>query len=647
MTTRARAPATGGTQEAGGARTDHRLMARLVLASFIVIDAADFPYRILLGDGPQDPWAPGLHRLAGLVACLSLLWGWRRTLLVSALVTAGFVLARDEITGFELWWLPIAMALAVASRSWTRVGLVVTVWAALSWWTHEAHGGASAIGVTVMCLLGAAAGVVLGFVTAQRADAEARLKAVREENARLRHEERRLLAGDLREATEGLFTHARRASARSLTSDDPADLRRALRVVRDDARAALVSLRQLLEVLRTTGAEPDAELDTREQRAFARIRSVRLAAAITLGGLAIAGALGATGLAPHGWLPVAALAAASVTCLRPGWGVPVCLLVLGTTLLVDTTAWVHTVSVAATVAAASLAGWRTSWRLAALAPVVAYGVARVALGGADTLHDMAGVAGGVLGATLVALALQDYLYVLRRSTSDQRRLASERVEIGPGERAALARELHDQLGHQLSLVALQVNAVDHVRDPAQLREALGRIDTILATAAGELTVQLSVMDAAPASPAASGPMVTPSVVARLMTERLVEHDHETSLVVDPAADELDPTTRLTVVRVLQEATTNVLRHGDPGVPVHGGVSLTDAEVSVTVSNPVPTGAGRLSVLSSGYGLRGIRERADASGGTFSAGVVGPDWRVSVALPIDAEQVSLSASRDRV
>lgn len=125
------------------------------------------------------------------------------------------------------------------------------------------------------------------------------------------------------------------------------------------------------------------------------------------------------------------------------------------------------------------------------------------------------------------------------------------------------------------------------------------------------------------------------LVARLMTGKLLEHDHDASLVVDPAADELDPTTRLTIVRVLQEATTNVLRHADPAVPVRGCVSVTDDAVSVTVTNAVPTGAGRLAAHSCGYGLRGIRERADVSGGTFSAGVVGPDWRVSVTLPVEA------------
>ena len=639
---------TASVSGAEGAPTDYSLMARLVLASFIVLDAADFPYRLLIGDGPEDPWASGLHRLAGLVACLSLLWGWRRTLVASTVVTAAFVLVRNEITGFELWWLPIALALAVSRRSWTRLGLALAVWGAFSLWTHQAHGPTSTLGVAALCLLGVVAGVALGFVTTQRAAADARLGALRDENARLRHEERRLLAGDLREATEGLFTRARRESAGSLAGTDPADLHRALHAVRDDARAALASLRQLLGILRATGTETDPELATHAQRAAVEIRTVRLAAALTLAGLAAAGALGVPGLAPHGWMPVVALAAAALTCVRPRWGAPVCLAVLGATLLVDTTAWVPAVSVAATVAAAALAPWRTSWRAAALTPVVLFAVARVVVGGADTLHDMAGVAGGALGATLVALALQDYLHTLRRASADQQRLASERVGIGPGERASLARELHDQLGHQLSLVALQVNAVDHVRDPARLREALTRIDATLATASEELAVLLSVMDAAPANTAPSGPMVTPSVVALLMSGKLLEHGHDASLVVDPAADEVDPTTRLTVVRVLQEATTNVLRHGDPAVPVRGRVSVTDDAVSVTVSNAVPTGAhgGRLANLSTGYGLRGIRERADVSGGTFFAGVVGPDWRVSVTLPIDAEQVPTPLSGAR-
>jgi signal transduction histidine kinase len=260
---------------------------------------------------------------------------------------------------------------------------------------------------------------------------------------------------------------------------------------------------------------------------------------------------------------------------------------------------------------------------------------------------VAAVAGGTLCAVLAALAAHDYLNTVRRSTSDQEDLASERTRIKSGERASLARELHDQLGHQLSLVALQVNAVDHVSDPVRLREALVRIDATLDAASDELAALLAVMDAAPASVAPQGPTVTPSVVARLMTGKLIEHGHPASLLVDDEVDHLDPTTRLTVVRVLQEATTNVLRHGARDTPVRGCVSIADDVVSLTLSNTVPAGAdrGRLADLSTGYGLRGIRERVDVSGGTFVAGVVGPDWQVAITLPLNAERVAVAAHRD--
>ncbi|QSR32705.1 hypothetical protein CFI00_19830 [Nocardioides sp. S5] len=618
------------------APTDHRLIARLVLATFMLLDAADFPYRLVIGEGPEEPWAPGLHRLAGLVACLSLLWGWHRVLVVSTMVTAGFVVVRQEITGFELWWLPIAVALASARRSAPLLVAVAAICGVFSVWTYETQGHTAVVGILTLCALGVLAGLAVGFVTTQRSAADARVEALRAENARLRRDERRLLAADLRTATEGLFSHARRESARSLASTEPADLHRALHAVRDDASAALASLRRLLEVLRATEVEAGTERASLERQAATRLRSVRLAAAVSLAGLAAAGALrAAPGLAPHEWTLVVALLVAALTCVRPAWGAPAGLLVLASTLFVDATAWVVAVSVTAVVAAVALAPWRTPWRLGALGGVLAYTLQRLLLGGADTLHDLAAVAAGALGATLMALAVRDYLHTMRRWTSDEERLASERADIGPGERTSLARDLHDQLGHQLSLVALQVNAVDHVRDPDRLREVLGRIDATLAAASGELEVLLSVMSAAPASAGASGPLVTPSVVSRVMGDKLAEHGHDAEIVVDPAVDEVDPTTRLTVVRVLQEATTNVLRHGAPGGEVRGHIGVGDDTVRLTISNSVPSGAagGQLAHLSSGYGLRGIRERVAVSGGTFSAGTVGPRWCVAVTLPV--------------
>ena len=630
---------------AAAALTDHRLVARLVLASFLVLDAADFPYRLAIGEGPEEPWAPGLHRLAGLAACLSLLWGWHRVLVVSTVVMAGFVVVRQEITGFELWWLPIAVALATARRSAPLVVAVAAICGAFSVWTYETQGRTAVVGILALCALGVLAGLAVGFVTTQRSAVDARVEALRAENARLRREERRLLAAHLRSTTEGLFSHARGESARSLASTEPADLQRALHAVRDDASAALASLRQLLEVLRATEMEARTELSSLERPAT-RPRSVRSAAAVSLAGLAAAGALrAAPGLAPHEWTLVVALLAEALTGVRPAWGAPAGLLVLASTLFVDATAWAVAVSVIAVVAAVALAPWRTPWRLGALGGVLVYTLPRLLIGGADTLYDLAAVAGGALGATLMALALRDYLHTMRRWTSDEKRLASERAGIGPGERTSLARELHDQLGHQLSLVALQVNAVDHVRDPDHLRAVLGRIDGTFAAASDELEVLLSVMSAAPASAGASGPLVTPSVVARVMNDKLVEHGHDAEIVVDPAVDRVDPTTRLTVVRVLQEATTNVLRHGDPGGEVRGHIVVGDDTVQLTISNSLPSGAagGPLAHLGSGYGLRGMRERVAASGGTFSAGIVGPRWCVAVTLPADAAVAGRRAS----
>jgi signal transduction histidine kinase len=83
-------------------------------------------------------------------------------------------------------------------------------------------------------------------------------------------------------------------------------------------------------------------------------------------------------------------------------------------------------------------------------------------------------------------------------------------------------------------------------------------------------------------------------------------------------------------RMLQEALTNVLRHGD-GASARVRVAVADARLDLEVRNPLPTsipGPGR------GSGLRGIRERAALLGGRAHTGPDDGDWQVRVELPLD-------------
>jgi signal transduction histidine kinase len=94
-----------------------------------------------------------------------------------------------------------------------------------------------------------------------------------------------------------------------------------------------------------------------------------------------------------------------------------------------------------------------------------------------------------------------------------------------------------------------------------------------------------------------------------------------------------------VLRVVQEALTNVRKHA-PGaevsVTIHAGEAPGDQVVVVVEDRPTvaqPAGrAGGLAASGGGYGVRGMRERAELLGGTVSAGRVNGGWRVELRLP---------------
>jgi signal transduction histidine kinase len=95
-----------------------------------------------------------------------------------------------------------------------------------------------------------------------------------------------------------------------------------------------------------------------------------------------------------------------------------------------------------------------------------------------------------------------------------------------------------------------------------------------------------------------------------------------------------------MVRVVQEALTNVRKHApgaDVSVAVHAG-QANDDELLLAVANRAtvaqPAHArGELAASGGGYGLQGMRERAQLLGGTLTAGPADDGWRVELRLPV--------------
>ncbi|WP_030676761.1 sensor histidine kinase [Streptomyces sp. NRRL B-1347] len=194
------------------------------------------------------------------------------------------------------------------------------------------------------------------------------------------------------------------------------------------------------------------------------------------------------------------------------------------------------------------------------------------------------------------------------------------------ERNRIARELHDSIGHALTVAVVQAGAARAAADPAFTDRALEAIEETGRDALEDLERVLRVLreDAEPAHR-------RPTLAA---ADRLLESARTVGAKVDaevsgPVDDLPGPVSR-EGYRMLQEALTNVLRHAGP-VPVRVRVAVAEDRLTLDVRNALPhrtapTGRG-------GSGLRGIRERAVLLGGRASTGPADGEWRVHAELPL--------------
>jgi signal transduction histidine kinase len=220
---------------------------------------------------------------------------------------------------------------------------------------------------------------------------------------------------------------------------------------------------------------------------------------------------------------------------------------------------------------------------------------------------------------------------------DRAALAAERERTERAlerQRLELARELHDIIAHDLTVIAMQARSGAYSPDPAVMRETLGVVGDSSRRALRDLRRLLHVMrtDGDPDGPGEeSGPAAADTgrdleEVAR----RLREVGLPVSTHVEGELGRIPEGVRPTVQRVLREAATNVMKHAPAATSCALAVRVDDADVRVEVSNDAGPGAG---LPASGFGLLGLRERVQLLGGELAAGPAGGGWRVSARIPL--------------
>ncbi|EOD68555.1 sensor histidine kinase [Amycolatopsis vancoresmycina] len=216
--------------------------------------------------------------------------------------------------------------------------------------------------------------------------------------------------------------------------------------------------------------------------------------------------------------------------------------------------------------------------------------------------------------------------VLLGTTAADRIARLERRTEQLAERNRLARELHDSVGHALSVVTIQAGAARRTlhTDPAFTERALTAIEESARTALDDLDHVLGLLREEPAGRAPQ-PALT-ALPALLETTRLAGTEVTADIGGDLAA--VPPVVSREVYRILQECLTNAVRHAG-GVPVTVVVGVGAHELTARVGNPLGNGPDRTG---GGRGLRGMTERVAVLGGELSAGPVGERWEVVVRVP---------------
>jgi signal transduction histidine kinase len=230
------------------------------------------------------------------------------------------------------------------------------------------------------------------------------------------------------------------------------------------------------------------------------------------------------------------------------------------------------------------------------------------------------------GAEIVRFRRERAAEAIRMREEESLRRATE-------ERLRIARELHDALGHHLSLINVQSGVALHLNEdlPEQARTSLSAIKQASKEALIELRSVLDILreqgEQAPRFPTSTlarlGDLVSQAAAAGLEVRTEIEGD------VRPLPFGVD----VAAFRIVQEALTNVTRHA-PGATAT--VRLANGERDLTVQIDDDGGGSTThGTVGTGKGIVGMRERVDALGGELEVGHrPGGGFRVRVRLPLD-------------
>ncbi|MER6235456.1 sensor histidine kinase [Streptomyces clavifer] len=227
----------------------------------------------------------------------------------------------------------------------------------------------------------------------------------------------------------------------------------------------------------------------------------------------------------------------------------------------------------------------------------------------------------------------------RAARLEREREAQSKVAVA-AERARIARELHDVVAHNVSVMVVQADGAAYVLDasPDQARQALETISSTGRQALAEMRRLLGVLRTGDTRE--TGEYVPQPDVEQI--EDLVDQVRQTGLAVDFKIEgtprPLPTGVELTAYRIVQEALTNTRKHGGPDAGASVRLVYFDDGLGLLVEDDGRGAAHELyedgGADGAGHGMIGMRERVGMVGGTLDAGPrPGGGFRISALLPL--------------
>ncbi|MCX5245582.1 MULTISPECIES: sensor histidine kinase [unclassified Streptomyces] len=217
------------------------------------------------------------------------------------------------------------------------------------------------------------------------------------------------------------------------------------------------------------------------------------------------------------------------------------------------------------------------------------------------------------------------------------RLSIEEARVAAlAERARIAREIHDVLAHSMASLSVQLQAASALLDSDGLPKHpdLATASTCVRRAgslAREGLIETRRAIHALREDHEDDAEQLPALLATLAEDYQDADGSAATLAVTGDVKALPAQAGLALLRTAQEALTNVRKHA-PDAPVSITLDYQETETRLTVTNPASDAAAPLADTGAGYGLTGLRERAELAGGQLSAGPLDGGWQLTARIP---------------